>query len=406
VGLISGLPEVKLAAAAGIQIRADGRLVAGSEGLPFHYPAGGEVRVRPGIGGLEATEGAGGALAKARERIAFSPAGGELVVFGVGGHWDGVEDRSYRGEIEVRRGGGGGLTVINVVDVESYLRGVVPSEMSASYPPEALKAQAVAARTQALVKAGRHRAEGYDLCNGQHCQVYGGATSERQESDEAVAGTRGEILTYRGRPANTLYSAVCGGHTEKASVIWRVRDEPYLRAQPDFDVEQTNRFHFPLSEEEMRAYLREAPPANCYQPRYCALEKFRWWKVIRREELEESVKAAATDPGTIRKVKIVQRGISGAVTRLEIWTSGRKLVLRDSQLIRRAFGGLRSAAFALDSYEGPDGLPVVFVVWGAGWGHGVGMCQMGAVGLAEKGRDYRAILGKYYPGCELREAWR
>ena len=165
-------------------------LVRAREGVSFSGPAGVTIQTLrgdreigtagPGEVWEASAERAGVGLRDARGSGSWSfrhgfrvvaPEDGLVTVYGVEGHWDGVADREYRGVIEVRRGRPGRLRVINTVDVETYLRGVVPSEMPAGYPAEALKAQAVAARCQSLRKAGRHRREGFDLCAGQHCQV-------------------------------------------------------------------------------------------------------------------------------------------------------------------------------------------------------------------------------------------
>jgi len=301
------------------------------------------------------------------------PEGGVVALHGVGGHWDEVTDREYRGTLEVRRDRVGGLTVVNVVGIETYLRGVVPSEMPATYPLAALKAQAVAARGQALIKAGRHRSEGFDLCAGQHCQVYGGATSEAASTDRAVAETRGEVLEYDGRLADTLYSSNCGGHT--------ANNEDYWPGQ--------------------KLYLKYAPPVNCNQPRYASSSKIRWWSVMPRKELAKTICQTVGDFGELLDLRVTERADSGMARELTVIGSRRLYKVRGPAEIRRVLGGLNSATFAVSAVRERDDLPAAFVIWGAGWGHQVGMCQVGAAGLADAGWDYREILSKYYLRCRI-----
>jgi SpoIID/LytB domain protein len=328
------------------------------------------------------------------------PEDGLITVHGVDGHWDGVLNREYRGIIEVqpRRGG---LTAINVVEIETYLRGVVSSEMPPSYPMEALKVQAVAARGQAIIKAGRHRAAGFDLCRTEHCQVYGGATRERPTTDRAVAETWGEVLEYERRIADTLYSSNCGGHTVNNDDYWPdYRPVPYLRARPDYDVAEVPLI-FPLPPEELEQYLKYAPAVNCHQPRYAKASKFRWWSIVPREELEASLAEHVGEVGELLELRVTDRADAGIVRELTIIGTDALYRIREGGAIRRALGGINSASFAVEAIGEPEALPVAFAIWGAGWGHQVGMCQVGAAGLADRGREYQDILANYYTGCRV-----
>jgi SpoIID/LytB domain protein len=332
--------------------------------------------------------------------LLMPPEGGVVRVCGVQGHWDKITDRDYRGIIEVRERDGA-LTVVNIVDVETYLRGVVPSEMPASYPLAALEAQAVAARGQVLIKAGRHQAEGFDLCATQHCQVYGGATSERPNSDRAAAATWGEVLEYEGRLADTLYSSNCGGHTVSNEDYWPTQQPiPYLRGGADYD-RGLVQLEFPLAGEALEQYLKYAPPVYCNQPRYAKASRFRWWSVVPREELRKPLTAAVGDFGDLLDVRVTDRADSGVVREIAVIGTKRLFKVRGGAEIRRALGGLNSASCAIEPIREGDSPPVAFAIWGAGWGHQVGMCQVGAAGLADLGWDYRAILSKYYQGCTV-----
>ena len=260
-------------------------------------------------------------------------------------------------------------------------------------------------RGRATGAAGPHGGDGNGAGErraGQHCQVYGGATSERPESDRAVASTWGQVLVYQGRLANTLYAANCGGHTVDSEDYWPGQPPvPYLRGQPDFEPDSGVHVSFPMPEEKLREYLKYAPPANCNQPGYAAAETIRWWRVAPRDELQAALRAEAGDFGDLLGVRVGERAPSGIVRRLDIIGSKRLVKVTGGEQIRRALGGVRSASLALDPIPDRQGLPVAFVIWGAGWGHQVGMCQVGAAGLAARGWDYQRILSKYYPGCVL-----
>jgi stage II sporulation protein D len=333
------------------------------------------------------------------------PEPGTITVGGVEGHWDGRTERAYRGAIEIRPDGAGGLTAINVVDLETYLRGVVPSEMPPEYPRAALQAQAVAARGQALMKAFRHADEGFGPCSTQHCQVYGGASSEDPRTDDAVASTRGEVVMYQGRLADTLYSSDCGGHTTNNEDYWPAQAPvPYLRGVPDFEPEDKVPYQFPIPEREIGSYLKYAPGVNCNRPQYAATDKIRWWEVVPSEQLEADLRERLGDSGTLLGVRVLARAESGVVTRLLVVGTKRTRRVLGGAEARRVLG-VKSPSFFVDLVLGRDGIPVAFVIWGAGWGHQVGMCQVGAAGLADKGWDYRRILAKYYAGTEVEKRY-
>ncbi len=210
VGILLRAAQVPFAATQGGSVGA----VSG-EGQAIVLPPGETWTAAPAEGGVKVTRPDGSSVGEFKPGVCITPVEGATTrVSGIVGHWDKITDREYRGKIEICPDGDA-LKVINAVDMESYLRGVVSSEMPYTYPLEALKAQAVAARGEAIMKAHRHEAEGFGLCATQHCQVYGGATSERPSTDQAVASTRGEVVTYDGRIADTLYSSNCGGHTAK-----------------------------------------------------------------------------------------------------------------------------------------------------------------------------------------------
>jgi len=314
-------------------------------------------------------------------------------------HYDGRPDRPYRGSMEILPRTDG-LTVVNVVDAEPYLYGVVSSEMSPNYPAEALKAQAVAARTYALKNVGRLAAQGFDLDDTAACQVYGGYFSEDPRATAAVDGTAAMVLTYDGRLIDAVYSSTCGGYTESAEEAW-ARAVPYLASVPDYlgDIDPAISRH-PENEAGWAAYFKVARALNCLQPKYARPEAFRWVKLMTRKEIEAALPAEC-QVGAVRNIVPLHRGQSGRITALRLEGSDRGVTINKELPIRKAFGGLRSSAFTVDIYRDDNGVPVVFAFWGAGWGHGLGMCQVGAVGLADQGWSYDKILTYYYHGTNI-----
>jgi len=350
----------------------------------------------------------GRAVAASPLPLTVRPRSGHLVALDCAAdHWDRIATRSYRGDFEICQGARGGtLSLVNLVDLESYLQGVVPSEMSQGYPLEALKAQAVAARTECLSCLRRHLVDGADMCNTQHCQVYGGVTSEAATTTAAVEATRGLVLTYQGALARCVYAAVCGGHTENNNDVWPVPPLPYLRGQPDFDPAQHPQLQFPLDQASLAAYLEGPLAAYCCQPQWSKPEYYRWRVEVDRAELERRLAATGVQVGSVTALTPLARGVSGRIKSLQVRGTAGEATLGPELAIRRALGSLRSSDFLVTWTTAPDGLPARFTFVGAGWGHGVGMCQVGAVGLAAAGADFRAILARYFPGTSLCPRWQ
>lgn len=210
------------------------------------------------------------------------------------------------------------------------------------------------------------------------------------------------MLTYDGRIADTLYSSDCGGHTANVEDFWEGHPPvPYLRGVPDFEPEDKVPYTFPLTEEQTKQYLKYAPRVNCNQSQLARTDKIRWWMVLTREELQKRVEGQLGDIGELVNVQVTGRGESGMVTRLTVIGTKRTVQIAGGGKTRQVMGGLDSASFAIEPIAVPDGKIIAFVVWGAGWGHQVGMCQVGAAGLALKGWDYQRILAKYYQGTKV-----
>jgi len=302
----------------------------------------------------------------------------------------------YRGRVSVRNTGGT-LSAINVLPMEEYLRGVVPREIGTTAPLEALKAQAIAARTAAFTKLGKHGTAGFDLCATVCCQVYGGASAEHSRTDEAVRATAGEVLVYSGRIADTPYHACCGGVTEDAATVWGF-SRPYLRAVTCSRATQPPEVR---SERGFRNWLRTPPRTYCSDH-----VRFRWTVRVPAAELSVILKSKGFNIGEPREIRLGERGPGGTLRSIVVRGTSGETRADSEYRIRQLLGSVMtfySGKFIVrreSSAAGP-----VFVFEGAGWGHGVGMCQSGAAGMAADGWSYRRILTHYYPGTEVRRLY-
>ncbi|MDR5697709.1 MAG: SpoIID/LytB domain-containing protein [Armatimonadota bacterium] len=275
-----------------------------------------------------------------------------------------VEDRmrAYRGTIELRRTERG-LTVINELELEPYLYGVIKLEINPAWPPEAVRAQAVAARTLAVHSLGRFAREGYDLRDTTDSQVYGGVTFEDPRATEAVDATRGLILVHAGRPILAAYHADSGGRTESSENVWGTA-YPYLRGVDD-------------------PYSAGSP----YE---------RWAVSLALSEIGNRLRRGGLGVQDLRGLEVARTSESGRVLTLRVLTDGASLELTGHRF-RLLMGAdvIRSTKFAV-RVEGPSA-----VFEGSGWGHGVGMSQWGARGMAMRGMTFAQILRHYYTGVEV-----
>ena len=280
-----------------------------------------------------------------------------------------LDGRRYRGSLELRHRGAG-LTAVNIVPVDDYLLSVVPEEMPTDWPAEALKAQSVAARSFSLASRGRHASEGYDLCTTTHCQLYTGTAAEKTASTAAVRATRGEVLTYGGKPIEALFHTDSGGMTENSEDVWGSH-VPYLRAVRD-------------------AQTKTLP----------------WTKTITRADLERKLAAKGHNIGKLRSIALSplaigraakDRTASGRVKTMTV--KGTKGTATLSGTTWRSLLGLKSTLF--DAKLMKDA--VTFTGYGSG--HGLGISQWGAKRLAETGKSYADILHHYYTGTTLQQLY-
>ena len=282
----------------------------------------------------------------------------------------------YRGSAEVLHKQNG-LTIVNALGVEDYLRGVISIEMSAEWPDEALKAQTIAARTFALKNRNRHKAEGYDICATTHCQSYRGVAVERAPSDAAVADTRGLVLTYNGSLIDALFHTDSGGMTEDSEAVWGTK-LPYLRAVREPEVE-TQPWTITLPQATVSARLSSSKGA---ERKIGDIKKIELGG-LHFNDRQADMTLGRTRSGRVRTTIFIGRNGALSVTGNEL---------------RKLFG-LHSTMFTL-KLEHDN---VVFQGYGSG--HGLGLSQFGAKRLADKGETAAQILKHYYTGVDIKKLY-
>ncbi len=339
------------------------------------------------------------------------------VQVGSGYHWAHLESRSYAGELELAVNAAGLLHVVNVVNLEAYLRGVVAGEMPSTFPPEALKAQAIISRTLFMNNFYRfHRGEDFDVCDDVHCQAYIGVTKQNEPASHAVAATNGLVLTFADRLCTATYSAVCGGHTEDAAEVWEGDSQPYLKG--DFDAIESglSRASLDLSnEEKVRLWITSSPKVYCNiesagDPSFAAYAKkyFRWETSASRQDLQKwIVEKTGVEIGQLVDIIPKHRGLSGRLSEIHIIGTQDSVTVTRELNIRRTLSAsaLYSACFVINKENVHNGLADTWRFTGAGWGHGVGLCQVGAAVRSLRGQNVAQILSAYYPGTRLKKMY-
>ena len=375
----------------------------------------------------------------------------KAVTIGRNFHWQRQEDQCFKGAFNLVAGENG-IVVINQVDVEEYLTSVISSEMSAEASKELLKAHAVISRSWLLAQIEKNfRLVGkeekqqsyyrdneqlirwydredhtiFDVCADDHCQRYQGITRASNEAVvEAVKATRGQILTSGDDICDARFSKCCGGATEEFEYCWEDKHLSYLTSIRDIAPENLSGIRPALPdltrEEEAEKWIRSNPPSFCHTEDEEILRQvlndydrettdfYRWRVEYTQDELsgliEENLK---TDFGSILDLIPVERGRGGHISRLRIVGTQETLVIGKELEIRRVLSHthLFSSAFVVDKEDLHDGIPGRFVLHGAGWGHGVGLCQIGAAVMGAKGYRYDEILKHYYDGITIRKAY-
>jgi SpoIID/LytB domain protein len=295
----------------------------------------------------------------------------------------------------------GKLAAVNRADLESYLEGVVPSEMPASYPDGALEAQAAAARSMTKVMLERGgNGEPYDICSDQFCQVYTGRTRWDARTARAVRATAGLVLKHGERVVPTYFSANCGGHGENVEHVWGGDPHPSLKGKPDAPAGQST-FPVPLTESGLATWLgTPAAMDHCGDSAGVANPHHRWVVKLGSKGLDGLVNKRHK-VGSVTRITPLARGASGRLIALEVTGTKKTVVVRKELEIRRLLGGLKSSLFVVRVTRNRSGQPTAWELRGAGFGHGAGMCQNGARGMALIGRPFPEILAHYYPDSQL-----
>lgn len=330
----------------------------------------------------------------------------------------GSEDRAYRGSLRFGPSREEGFAVVNEVDVESYLYSVVPSEMPAYWPPEALRAQAIAARSYTLAYRGRFEERGYDLSGSVRSAFYRGYSGEDERTTDAVNATRGQVLERDGSPLAAYYSANNAGHTDSPEEVWgsgttvgSERTDPEGVADPQLEWDGELR-----TPDEFADWLLDYPETYSSVAPFASRSAYRWEQRVEAEEIRERL---GGDIGEVISLRILDRTPAGRVRAAKITgTDGGRELTGDS--VRRMLGSLRSNLFFVNPvYEqieddseqasssrgtGPRSVDA-FLFRGAGWGHGVGMDQTGAAGFASTGASAEEILEHYYPQAALEQRY-
>ncbi|MBO5866361.1 MAG: SpoIID/LytB domain-containing protein [Bacteroidaceae bacterium] len=362
------------------------------------------------------------------------------VVIGVGFHWQRKESQMFKGELRFIVEDGE-VRAINRLFIEDYLVSVISSEMSATSSLEFLKAHTVISRSWLYAQLDRSERVGnavlgyenndetirwyaredhtlFDFCADDHCQRYQGITRAINPNvARAVEATRGIVLKYDGKVCDARFSKCCGGVTERFSTCWEDVDYGYLKAFRDCDGD--SRLPQLTSEEGVRAWIESVPPSYCSTDDKVVLSQilngydretndfYRWKVVYSQSELSSLIaERSGVDFGLIENLLPVERGESGRIVKLKIVGSKATRIVGKELEIRRwlSKSHLYSSAFIVDKEYASSG-ETLFVLKGAGWGHGVGLCQIGAAMMGERGCPYEKILSFYYPGSVLEKAY-
>lgn len=367
------------------------------------------------------------------------------VVIGIHFHWERKENQRFKGGLRIIIEKDQ-LTAINDIKAEDYLVSVISSEMSATSSLELLKAHAVISRSWLFYplqndkknffsqnsveedtknrhikwyERGEH--EHFDVCADDHCQRYQGITRATSETVQlAIEATRGEVLMFDHQICDTRFSKCCGGVTETFENCWATVNHPYLESIVDNSLPPQG-FDLDLTiESNAQKWIRECPPAFCNTQDKKVLSQvlnnydqettdfYRWKVIYTQEEISEIIyHRSGFDFGKILDLIPLKRGKSGRIVELKIVGSKQTMVVGKELEIRKwlSTSHLYSSAFVVDKENFHQQIPVRFILTGAGWGHGVGFCQIGGAMMSEKGYPYDRILLHYFRGTELRKIY-
>lgn len=367
------------------------------------------------------------------------------VTIGINFHWERQETQSFIGTLKLVVYEGK-ITAINILPAEDYLTSVISSEMNATSSLEFLKAHAVVSRSWLLAQIEKRKAMSkkqgdffsfvktdteyirwydredhtiFDVCADDHCQRYQGITKATNQSvAEAVKATRGQVMMYKNSICDARFSKCCGGITEEFDTCWENKKYPYLTAVRD-DKNDTAMPDLTI-EEEADKWIRSTPDSFCNTHDKHILSQilnnydqettnfYRWKVRYTQEEIAELIRTnTKCDYGQIIDLIPVERGKSGRISKLKIVGTLKTLIIGKELEIRRTLSDthLFSSAFVVDKSPQQDDVPAWFELTGAGWGHGVGLCQIGAAVMGEKGYNYNDILLHYYKDADIRKLY-
>ena len=361
------------------------------------------------------------------------------VKIGIDFHWQRTQEQSFRGDLVLSACSDSSFNLINKILLEDYLESVISSEMSATAPLEFLKAQAVTARSWLVTMLAKKKSrknsmqvktedeiivwqdvndhEGFDVCADDHCQRYQGITGIISDNvHQAIEDTRGLFLIHNGELCDARYYKSCGGQTEIFATAWEDKNYDYLKNVSD-DVDQRSPVR---SEGEAIRWLTGKPQAYCKTTDKELLSKilpafdqetpdfYRWQVIYSRKELEEIIrKKSGIDFGTLRNLIPLERGPSGRISRLKIEGSLKTIIVGKELEIRRwlSESHLLSSAFVVSAEQNDTREISRFILKGGGWGHGVGLCQIGAAVMAGKGFKAEEILAHYFTGARIKKLY-
>lgn len=367
------------------------------------------------------------------------------VTIGINFHWERQETQSFIGTLKLVVYEGK-ITAINILPAEDYLTSVISSEMNATSSLEFLKAHAVVSRSWLLAQIEKRKAMSkkqgdffsfvktdteyirwydredhtiFDVCADDHCQRYQGITKATNQSvAEAVKATCGQVMMYKNSICDARFSKCCGGITEEFDTCWENKKYPYLTAVRD-DKNDTAMPDLTI-EEEADKWIRSTPDSFCNTHDKHIISQilnnydqettnfYRWKVRYTQEELAELIRTnTKCDYGQIIDLIPVERGKSGRISKLKIVGTLKTLIIGKELEIRRTLSDthLFSSAFVVDKGPQQDDAPAWFELTGAGWGHGVGLCQIGAAVMGEKGYNYNDILLHYYKDADIRKLY-
>ncbi len=369
------------------------------------------------------------------------------VVIGIAFHWQQKQNQQFRGAIKFVKENGK-ITAVNYLSIEDYLVSVISSEMSANSSIELLKAHAIISRSwlfaqiekkNAIAKSEKkfksvQKTEGelirwydredhtlYDVCADDHCQRYQGITMlYAHNAQKAIEETTGMVLTYDGKICDTRFSKSCGGISEAFENVWEPVEYPYLKPIIDYKFPPDG-FELDLTKEENAVkWIKSNPEAFCNTTDERVLSQFlvdydretkdfyRWKVVYTQEEIAGLIKKkSGIDFGDILDFEPVERGYSGRLVKLKIIGSKKTLTIGKELEIRKVLSEahLYSSAIVIEKSDVQNGVPQKFTIYGAGWGHGVGLCQIGAAVMSDLGYKFDEILTHYFKNAKIRKLY-